>query len=303
MQISSSLFFTFKDHRDSRGKGYLIGPGERVFNHVSRDTNWELRLKFAKIFLFNIPSCALLKLPTKCVDFITGGSFIRGYELGKQEFQHHCYLAHKTEKKISSLAKSYFITKCTLTSVIKDIIKIATLPIYVVGIQLVSLAGLFSPLDALLMTSVIEEVWDQNGAQRMPDGGVKMKVHLFYIAPCMQSQQTWKKQNLYRIFFDDYNPGTMRSLKLKFENLNEELAPYLSEEEKNQNQDLITRWRDEIIRSLIADADQTDKDGHLLPLKDEALDITKNIQENIRRLEQKKSELASFFHSIESQTG
>ena len=244
----NTLLFKFDDRRDEKGRGHVIGPGGRIFNHNSTDTNNGLRDKFLAIFLFNIPTGALRFL-VKCGDFLTAGSIIRGLEAGKREFRLHRLKMYDENETVHRFAKAFFVAKCVCTSIAKDIAKIATYPLCMIGMQCAAIAGIISPLDGRVFTCILEETWDQDIHKRFSHGGITLvpkkvmeflsrtkraqakkidKSILFYVAPCMQSQQTWKEKNIYRILFLDYNPQTLRSLKLQFSNLVKESSPYLS---------------------------------------------------------------------------
>src|ERR1700722_12509546 len=120
MEINS-LFFKFDDHRNEKGKGHVIGPGKRVFNHFSSDTNNRARLKFLAIFFINVPQGALIFL-TKSADFLTAGSIIRGVEAGKREFRLYRLKMYDDDEPVHRFAEKFFVAKCVCISVAKDIV-------------------------------------------------------------------------------------------------------------------------------------------------------------------------------------
>jgi hypothetical protein len=290
----NSIFFKFDDRRNDKGRGHVIGPGERIFNHFSTDTNKNLRLKFLAIFLINVPQGALIFL-TKCVDFLTAGSLVRGLEAGKRAFRLHRLKMYNEDETVHRFAKAYFFTKCICLSVAKDIVKIATYPLCMLGMQCVALAGMASPLDGWVFTCILQETWDQDIHKRISHGGIPLvpkkvmqlltcsknaqaiqtsRSLLVSVAPCMQSQQTWKKKNLYRIVFPDYNPNTLRSLKLQFSNLVAESAPYLGSAELQLCTDSIQSWSQQIsqISPTANESHEIDKNGNLWDEQDPSIE-------------------------------
>lgn len=305
----NSIFFKFDDKRNDKGKGHVIGPGERTFNHFSTDTNNHLRLKFLAIFFINVPKGALIFL-TKCADFFTAGSIIRGLEAGKREFRLHRLEKYDDVETVHRFAKAYFVAKCVCTSVAKDIVKIATYPLCMIGMQCAALVGIASPLDSWVFTCVLEETWDQDIHKRISHGSITLipqkvmqlltctkkaraiqidRSIFVYVAPCMQSQQTWKEKNIYRIAFPDYNPQTLRSLKLQFSNLVKESAPYLETKDVQLFTDSIQRWSQQInkISPNANERHEIDANGDLLDEQDASIEkLRQNITDSIYFLKQ-----------------
>lgn len=247
-----NILFTFEDRRDENGYGHVIGPGGRIFNHQSKDTNANLRKKFAQLFLINVFTGTFFRLPTKCYDFVTGGSILRGIDEGKCSFRLYRLQKYKAgQNNVHCLGKPYFVGTRVLVNIVKDIVKIATFPLALIGTQAAALVGIFCPLEGWVFTSIIEDLWVHDSrldkqqkiiiftkclvqlftCNKTQRPLVRSRTFAYFGSPCMQPQRVWKKQNLYRFhLYEDYNPNTLRSLKLRLDNLIDDSTPYLKDE-------------------------------------------------------------------------
>lgn len=221
---SYSCCFKFEsDYRDASGRGEIRRSREKVFNHWHADTDGKIRGKFFKLFISQAFTGVLLRITFRIYDFLAANSIIRGLQEGKYKFQMHCFTQREQGKVIHRFAKAYFITTRILASIVCDIIKIATYPLAMVGLQIVSLIGMCLPLDGLVFISAIEEFYYVEPCFKRREGKQPLSLGLFssllevwgrfskktccmipaamliFAAPCMQTERMTSEKHLYRL--------------------------------------------------------------------------------------------------------
>ncbi len=281
-----SCLFTFEDHRKElidpekfrtagigricnpicavQGRGAIIGPGGREFNHVTSDTNLQLRIKFVKLTIFSFIKGVLFEIPYRIYDLAKGGSILRGIEESRKRF-----LALKVEGKNPNY--TLVATRSILYSLAKDIAQLVTYPLYLLARQAVFLWGVLFPLDGIYMTSLLQETFTLDSKieknwyffrkenHRAKCGCLNRKLGLtYYAAPCMTSKVYFKKKNHYRQF-DDYFPGTCRSYHLRLENLLTS-SPFFNTDEKKKIHSFLNSLKKVIKKASPETGEYSEKD-------------------------------------------
>lgn len=223
----SGVLFSFRDERNEDGKGHVTDPWGNTFNHVSSDTNWFLRAKFVGLFLSQALSAILIRLPYRFFDLFTGGAIQRGIGEAKHEFRILCVKKHTEGKKVHQLALALLYCKNVISALAKDIAQIVTYPLEIIGLQFAAFLGFYFPLEGRMIYAKIEDLWalDTSDIPSLP----VCELMTLYSAPCMQSQQTWQRRNLFRFEDTGYDMHSSRSLRLALANNLEKYAPYFKE--------------------------------------------------------------------------
>ncbi len=227
--------FKFIDQRNEYGVGQVIGPCKQTFNHhrpFKFDDNSELRMKFFSLFLFQVLSACLIRIPYRILDLFTGGSIQRGVFDAKHEYRIMRVENNKTGAKVHRFAMNFLLAKNIFISLIKDIIRIAAYPIAMLGLQLTAVLGLFLPLDARLIYSTIEDIASPDLRLYKHSEWHYMGLMTFYSAPCMQTQEANQRKNLFAIEGDSSNADKPKSLRLSLANNLERFAPYFGSSKK-----------------------------------------------------------------------
>lgn len=259
-----NLFIRFEDRRDAAGKGHVIGPNGRIFNHLGSDTNAGLRMKFIALFFSQALTGIVYRLPYKVYDLLSGEVITRGRSRGQREFQIYRLKQFEQHGKVHRLARECFIVKNVLVNVISEIVKIAAFPLSLVGLQFVSFVGIFCPLSGRVFTCIIEETFhtEMDIQERLNHGTLKhcyfrtllkmccpTATFFLFAAPCMQSLQTWQKEKLKCVFFyrDAYYNTPAYSIVYRanyiLENKMEIWSSYFSPQVKEQVVQLIQNLR------------------------------------------------------------
>lgn len=221
----SGVILSFIDHRDSGGSGRVIDPWGNTYNHASNDTNNDLREKFTGLFFGTALGAIFFRIPYRIFDLLTGGSIRRGIMDAKHEYRMLKVEKSKTGQKVHRVALALLLAKNIFLQLVKDIVQIATYPLGLVGLQFASFVGLFMPLEARVVFAKLEDLYVVDfrlftSCELVPGA------MLFYAAPCMQTQESWQRRNIYAIDAMRYNPDTPRSLRLTLSNNLERFSTY-----------------------------------------------------------------------------
>lgn len=259
--------FKFIDQRNEYGYGKLIGPCNMTFNHSSskHDKDAEIRAKFLSLFITQILSACVIRVPYRIIDLFTGGFIDRGTFDAKHEYRIMRVENNKTGSKVHRFAMNYLLAKNIFISLIKDIIRIVAYPIAMLGLQLTAAFGLFLPLDARLIYSIIEDIASPDLRLYKPSEWHYMGLMTFYSAPCMQTVEANQRKNLFAIEGYDHSEEP-KSLRLKLENNLEKYAPYFGTS-KEELKVLIEKIKD-VVKDL---GHRTEKNKQLFDEAEEKL--------------------------------
>lgn len=240
-----------------------------IFGHAVHDSNNQLRYKFIGLSFIQVP-VMLMRIVYRIIrlfhiDFVDAGIQLarREWQLARLKHWKHCtaQLIEYTEP-----SWKWVVAKNISLQLIKNILKIATYPLAIVGMELVSVYGLINPLSARAMYGMIEHAWSRdvleasNNNWRLSD----------YFSPCMQPKAVWEERNLYMIHggntpLDVYQPATLRAMLCRLNGYLEERKEFFQLEfAANQGKSFaeihaaIISYQSEINR--ISPSDHTERD-------------------------------------------
>lgn len=186
-----------------------------LFGAVDPDSDCEIRQKMFALLIVQAPAMGLGRIPARIFALLTGDFIAAGIHFAKKEWHLERQLwslsGNRKGKPPGKCALYGKIIKHSLWQLIKNIVKIATYPIAIVGLQFAALYGLFNPLDGRKLWAMIEHAWSRDYIGE----GWRWK-DCDYLAPCMQPKRVWDQRNFYSSFSD---PRTLRSLLLEIVNI------------------------------------------------------------------------------------
>lgn len=199
-----------------------------LYGHTTGDSSSCLRKKFLGAFLIQIPVVLLLRIPSRVVAILSGDFVRSGCEKARNEWKNKMQQWSLDPNVEVSPPRFYSIVlaKHILWQLTKNVAKVVTYPLALVGMVFVSVYGLFAPVTARALYGAIESAWSRDST---PSSGrsreicqsitvYKVWLHINeFIGPCFQTKAVWEKNNLYRQFHD-YDENTLRSLLLKASN-------------------------------------------------------------------------------------
>lgn len=168
-------------------------PTGRTFNHLTCDSNRTLRKKFLLISTFQIVHGIFLRFPIKIFNFLACEFVFRGISQAQCKYKVLQVKAHKQSRRIQRLAFSIILTKELIKEFAKEIANIALFPITLVALQFAAIVGVIAPQTGRLLFSEIERITTtQEDIKSIP---------CYFLAPCMQSREEFRRRNLYQLFF------------------------------------------------------------------------------------------------------
>lgn len=208
-----SLFFTFEDSRKN-GKGHLVELSTKnVYNHVSNWTDCDQRWHFTGLFFSQALTGCIVRIPFRLYDIFSGDTIRRGIANAQHEFR---ILKVEKNGKVSKLAYALLLAKNILLCLAKDIMKLVTYPLAMIALQFAAILGVSSPLDAWVIYGKIEDFWrPDNSLQKYKAAHECKNLMLMYSAPCMQTQEAYRQNNLYPILGGDYSETDLRTLRMR----------------------------------------------------------------------------------------
>ena len=115
------------------------------------------------------------------------------------------------DSKKSLPSYSLIVAKHVLWQLVKNIVKIVTYPIALIGLLLASLYGMIDPINGRAFIASIEDAWSRDTISEED----ALCHHAFrfgeYMAICMQPKDVWDQKNIYHVAAD-YHPRSLRSL-------------------------------------------------------------------------------------------
>lgn len=194
-------------HEDPDFKGIGQGTwkiGERTYGHVSKDAPHIIRTKCLFLSLGFIPVVAIRMAYRTCT--LLTGDFIRaGCEKANAEWQLKSQEWSISEDHTKPLpSRSLIVAKHVLMQLIKNVIKIATYPIALIGLVCASLYGIIDPINGRRMIAAIEHAWSRDTVACSVTYGE-------YLAVCMQPKDVWDQKNIYQ-GAAHYHPQFLRNL-------------------------------------------------------------------------------------------
>lgn len=174
-------------------------------------TDNEIRKSLSSLFAFTIFPLPLLipaRMIARIITLLTGDFFRAGVKFGTEEF----LLAKAKNPTLSNHRHRLLIAKHVTWQLVKNIVKIATMPIALVGLGFASFYGaVINPHDGRLMFSTIEELWSRDIIEICSNKHLRWLIIVTdFAGRCMLPKQTWDEKNLYRSF-DDYHKDTIRA--------------------------------------------------------------------------------------------
>lgn len=186
-----------------------------VYGHCTRDSVLGIRVKCLSVFigqgLVKLIMCLSIRIHSLCSkDYAIAGKILgeREWHIERQKWSKGLIPNLPNEKRRLEL-----IDKHTNNQLIKNIVKIVTLPLAIVGLQLAALYGLLlNPWDGRKMIANVEATWCRDINTLTSDdfkNDLVMRCGEI-LAICMQPEDVWNDYNLYP-FVGNHPKGTIRS--------------------------------------------------------------------------------------------
>lgn len=250
----SGICCSFKDERDRYGHGEVTDCCGNVYQGNDASDN-EIRAKFAALTLGHAFTAILFRIPYRIFNLLSGGFVARGNHDAEHEFRLLRLEKSKTGEKIHCLVKPLLYTKHVMINLVKDIIKIATYPIAMVGLQIAAFFGMFAPLEFRVVFGRIEELWMPDIKLHQPSGS-GLDLFLMFAAPCMQRKKVWQDYNLY-VLDKPGSGNSLRNINLRLVNDAKQFLPYFEPHSKEIMDALLT------LKDIISDRPKLILDTHL----------------------------------------
>lgn len=219
------LGFDFDDQRgDKNVKRVIDKKSNARYGYIGNDQNATLRVKFTALFLGQAAFNVVFRMPVRIAKLMEGDFVSTGKKLALQELRTEC--SRKTKEANAKGAKDgkVIITpaenelrnvtiKKTLWQLAKNIAKLVTYPLAIVGLQLATIYGLINPNGGRAMFAMIEETWAREMLPTAPSHILEIKWSE-YLAPCMQPEDIAERDNLFPVTIpgQPYHTDTLRSL-------------------------------------------------------------------------------------------
>lgn len=210
--------FSFEDQRDTSGHGHVIDSKTQAKYGIAGETDKQLRLKCLGLFLgtqavFNGGYRLLHRVKDLlCGDFVYAGNHLALKEL-RVEYARKSNAVKNTLITPSHEEVRNVKIKHTLWQLIKNIVKLVTYPLAIVGMQLAALYGIFNPHSGRALYAMIEDAWAHEVLS--PELVSTFQIRCSdYLVPCMQPKEVVEKHDLMRLIVHPgkYHPDTLRSI-------------------------------------------------------------------------------------------
>ena len=261
----------------------------RVYGKDSKDNLLSLRAKFF-VLLLSIAPLIAIRITYRSITLLTGDFIRSGRELAQEEWQIKSQKWSLSEASTPCPNRSSIIAKHVLWQLAKNVAKIVTYPIALVGLLLASLYGIFDPINGRAWFAAIEETWSRD-ALHLSKGDLFSSLGFRlgeFIAICMQPKDVWNAKNFYQ-GVPYYHPETLRSLLLSIQFLIEKKNLFFNKEGVNtqkilhfistiQNHIKSVSSRDTLETNESSNLEQTEPQQRIKNLLKQVLEKLKNIE-------------------------
>ncbi len=230
MTTSCSVRFSCFNHFDQRipsqdpkDKGQRQGVVKnqttgRVYGTITKDSDGGLRKKFALLAIIQTPVMLLGRIPYRIYSLVSGDFVESAVKAAKKEWwlnRQQWSLTSPEKRSVVPPDRYYFIVAIhVIKHLVKNILKIITIPLATIAQQFAALYGLINPLDGRILFTAINELWSRDVVQ-IHSSHSKTRACMLHISDylgwCLQPKDVWRNKNLYRVW-GDYHPHTIRSL-------------------------------------------------------------------------------------------
>lgn len=287
--------FNLQDNRSTLGTVTNKTNG-RIYGHITKDSDQELRAKLAFLSAIQAPIMLLGRLPYRLYAVCSGDFVKSGIKAAKKEWQLKCQERSLQWPKKSSIklfnGYNFTIAKHVMWHLLKNICKIITIPLAIIAQQFAALYGLINPLDGRIIFAAIAELGSRDviPIYAKDEFAEKMLQLSDYLGLCLQPKDVWDSKKLYCLY-NSYNLQTIRSL------LNSISAELRDKQLFFQNEELnvatilshLRTYQINIKKVSYSDTDETLKNGTLKEgsdLKEVVRKCLQVIAANLTQIEQ-----------------
>lgn len=224
MFCACPLGFDFDDKRDDKNVKRVIEKksGAR-YGFIGNDKNGTLRAKFAALFFGQAAFNVVFRMPIRLAKLMECDFKRIGTRQAVRELRTECArktkeanAGKKTWEKIVQPEETELrnlIWKKSLWQLVKNIMKLVTYPIAIVGLQLATVYGLINPNGGRVLYAMIEEAWAREELPEDVEHTLEIKWGE-YFAACMQPDDIVERDNLLpsALVGLPYHKDTLRSL-------------------------------------------------------------------------------------------
>jgi len=257
--------FNLQDNRSPLGTVTNKTNG-RIYGHITRDSDQELRTKLAFLSAIQAP-IMLLRLPYRLYAVCSGDFVKSGIRAAKKEWQLKCQERSLQWPKKSSIklfnSYNFTIAKHVMWHLLKNICKIITIPLAIIAQQFAALYGLINPLDGRIIFAAIAELGSRDVYAKDEFAGEMLWLS-DYLGLCLQPKDVWDSKRLYCLY-SSYNSQTIRSLLNSISTELHQKKRFFQNEELNVATTLsrLHNYQMNIKKVSYSDTDETLKNGAL----------------------------------------
>lgn len=187
-------------YNDKYKHGYRETASKERFSTVIPHPESELRCLLG-LLVSGFPLVSAFRIPTRVFYLLSGDFVRRGYELAKKDWdlkRQAWSLNPGNTSAPGKISLSLRTIAYSLWELVKNVIKIATYPLALVGLVFASLYGcLVHPSDGMRMVAALEYAWSRSGVVVTTEEGRALYQLSECLAVCMQSERAWEEANIY----------------------------------------------------------------------------------------------------------